>query len=477
MTLKYLLCAAVPALLLANDISMAAEPQSPAIHKSPNHIEERCVILEHIPGGEYSDKDAKAEAALCGIDLYASSITLCPATWTGSPATMLYQLTAGPYKESPQKFEETVCSRGEQAVGYTAGSPYRMDHTLIFEHGDDSSAAAALLYYHFSRYFDTHIRVPVAVQRSMDNAVHRSRVTQRGVDQTSQGDPLLHSAWLELLKAQSETELPENPGTLSPADQGQLSSALLQPTGSRCSVLINGIATPGDAAEAYAALSQTPASQALQSAQPLQEAIAAGLELALQQPQFVEAGAAEVSPRQMVYWMQDLSEILLLDYIFSQQRRIGNIDCLDYWYWKKGRNIRKQLARTRTPPKNMARHKPLRIQDTVVNNNSSAVLLSCRNFTREAGMLQKLAHFNPDTYKRLIRLDKDFSREDKLYRYLQQNFGLGEEQLQQIVSNTREAAEILKGSCKQKKLRFDLDPNTFFVRGNSRAKRINCDNP
>lgn len=92
-------------------------------------------------------------------------------------------------------------------------------------------------------------------------------------------------------------------------------------------------------------------------------------------------------------------------------------------------------------------------------------------------MLQKLAHFNPDTYKRLIRLDKDFSRQDKIYRYLQQNFSLSEEQLQQIITNVHEAAEILRSSCNEKKLRFDLDPSSFFVRGNSRAKRLNCDNP
>ena len=251
---------------------------------------------------------------------------------------------------------------------------------------------------------------------------------------------------------------------------------MLQPVGKRCGVLVNGIAAQQGAPGDYAALSQTPALVALQNTQPLREAIAAGVEQA-QQPQFSEAGAAEISDRQMAYWMQDLSEILLLDYIFSQQRRIGNIDCLDYWYWKTGRNIRKQLARTRTPPKNMARHKPLRIQDTVISNNSSSGLPSCRNLTREAGLLQKLAHFNPDTYKRLIRLDRDFSRQDELYRYLQQNFSLSEEQLQQIISNTREAAEILKGSCKEKRLRFDLDPTSFFVRGSSRGKRLNCDNP
>jgi hypothetical protein len=34
----------------------------------------------------------------------------------------------------------------------------------------------------------------------------------------------------------------------------------------------------------------------------------------------------------MVFWMRDLADITLLDYLFGQQDRIGNIDYLTYWY-------------------------------------------------------------------------------------------------------------------------------------------------
>ena len=35
----------------------------------------------------------------------------------------------------------------------------------------------------------------------------------------------------------------------------------------------------------------------------------------------------------MMFWMTELSEICLLDYIFSQQDRPGNIDYRWVWYY------------------------------------------------------------------------------------------------------------------------------------------------
>ncbi len=44
------------------------------------------------------------------------------------------------------------------------------------------------------------------------------------------------------------------------------------------------------------------------------------------------------------YWMRDLVDITLLDYIFSQQDRIGNIDYLTYWYWVEDGQVRRMPA-------------------------------------------------------------------------------------------------------------------------------------
>ena len=37
----------------------------------------------------------------------------------------------------------------------------------------------------------------------------------------------------------------------------------------------------------------------------------------------------------MIFWMKELTEIVLLDYIFNQQDRVGNIDYVWTWYYQK----------------------------------------------------------------------------------------------------------------------------------------------
>jgi hypothetical protein len=474
----YFYFSALTLLSIAGNLSAAAVTGGTvATHTSPNKIEESCVILEQMPGGEYSSKDSKEEQTYCKIDLYSKNIAMCPKIWSTSPGTIIYQLYAGPYKGKATKFEASVCSRGKSAVNYTTGKHLKFKNTMNMKGTSGTFSTASLLYYHFSRYFDTHIHVPVAVQRTMDNKAHLKRVTHRGVKLASKNRKMIHAAWLDMQKVQQKPELYKPTEELFTADRKQIYGVLLHSPGKRYGVLMNGTRKSGWGAGQNNDFQKTPPFLALRSSQPLKKAIREGIEEAEKDPIIKKAIKSEISDQQMVYWMQDLTEITLLDYIFSQQDRVGNIDFEEYWYWKKGSSVRKKHARTKTPAKNLAKHKPLRIQETFLNDNDAGSRNSYSNFTKKTKMLEKIRHFNPDTYRQLIKLDKDFSSKGKLYAYVKDSFGLNEKQFQQIVTNTHEATAILKESCKAKKLRFDLDPDKFFAKKSSREKRLNCDKP
>lgn len=92
-------------------------------------------------------------------------------------------------------------------------------------------------------------------------------------------------------------------------------------------------------------------------------------------------------------------------------------------------------------------------------------------------MLERIRHYNPETYRRLIALDKDFQAQGKIYAYVRDTFGLTQTQLGQIVGNTHEAAGILRGTCKARKMRFDLDPNAFLAAGSAQSRKVDCDHP
>ncbi|MEN8212805.1 MAG: hypothetical protein ABFR19_00455 [Pseudomonadota bacterium] len=464
-------------LLSMNECLSAATPTSGEVttHTSPNKIEERCVILDHIPGGEYSTRDEKTEQAYCSIDLHRNTTALCPRSWSSTPGAVFYLLSAGPYRGKAGKFEAVACSLGKSAANYTTGKPIEFISSIAMQEASGAFSASPLLYYHFSRYFNTHIRVPVAVLRTMDSKVHRQRVTQRGIELAATNKTMNLAAWKKLNEIQQKPELASAAGELFTEEGQQISGVMQHSAGMPYGELMNGASGSDSGVCQNPGYQQTPAFQALRSTQPLKKAIREALAEAANALHI--AAETEISDQQMAYWMQDLTEIALLDHIFNQQGRDGNIAFEEWWYWKKGSTVRKQFARTKTAPRNLARHKPGRIMETYLNDNESGGRVSADNLTRDAGVLSSLRHFNPDTYKQLIRLDRDFSKKRKLYQYLKQNFALSEQQFQQIVANTREAAEILRTNCKEKKLRFDLRPNRFFARGSSSAKRLNCNKP
>jgi hypothetical protein len=92
-------------------------------------------------------------------------------------------------------------------------------------------------------------------------------------------------------------------------------------------------------------------------------------------------------------------------------------------------------------------------------------------------MLEKIRHYSPDTYRRLMRLDNDFATQGELYGYVRDTFGLSNAQFRQVVTNTHKAAEIIRNTCRARKLRFDLDPEAFLVSGKADEQKTDCENP
>ena len=120
---------------------------------------------------------------------------------------------------------------------------------------------------------------------------------------------------------------------------------------------------------------------------------------------------------------------------------------------------------------------PTRLKRTQLNDNDAGGRLPYANFTKKTGMLEKIRHYSPDTYRRLMRLTKDFEAKGELYGYVRDTFGLSDAQFKQTVNNTRQAADILRGSCQAGKLRFDLDPAAYLTTGKAKAHKVDCDNP
>jgi hypothetical protein len=446
---------------------------------SPNGITETCVALSKMPGGVYTREDQASERALCGIDIYDAQVAICPKLRSTSPGTFVYSLTRGPYAGAQAGFEAKVCPRGEVLVREADGPPASFKVTMNAKGTSATFSTAALLYYHFARYLDASIQVPVSVYRSIDRRVHEQRVTRRGLE-WSAGKPALrmnHAAWQALDQVEKRPETYSAPDELFTADRSRIYGVLLHVKGKRYGPELNGTRRSGWGVGQNNDFQQTAPYLALRSDQPLLEAVSAGLAEARRDPELRKVTHGSVSAPQMVYWMQDLTEITLLDYIFSQQDRVGNIDYVAYWHWVEDGAVRRTEASGSTPPAEIAGRDPRLLKRTHLNDNDAGGKRNYANFAKKTRMLEKLRHYNPETYRRLVGLAKDFEAQGELYAYVRDTFGLSRTQFEQLVGNTRKAAGILGESCRAGRLRFDLEPEVFLATGKVAVHEVDCDNP
>ena len=443
---------------------------------SPNGVTERCVRIAPMPGAVYSHGDLKDEEAYCAIDLYAAGVALCPKTWSTSPGMMIFDIAGGPYAGDRRGFETTACAEGKAAKDLAEDELAKFKPTVNARGTSGTFSASPLLYYHLSRYFEADVGVPVAVWRSMDRATHLSEVARPGLALSghSHSSGMNHAGWQVLVAAD------ENPASYSPtddlftADRSAIYGVLLNSPGSRYGSEVNGTRKSGWGAGQNRDFQETAPFLALRSSKPLAEAIAEGVAQALRDPQIRRDMGADVDPRQVAYWMTDIANIVLLDYIFSQQDRIGNIDYRLYWMWVEGGEVKDRRAEHHGKAEPAPAPGAIRVKRTRLNDNDAGGRVQYANFAKSTQMLEKLRHFPATTYRKLMALHADLQSGGPLHAYLRDSFGLSDREFGQIVTNTALAAGILSDSCAKGALTFDLEPEAFFLDAAVATRDVDC---
>jgi hypothetical protein len=471
---------AAAGLALTGTVALASSAVTGTVteFKSPRGSSEQCVALDHVPGGNYSQADVAKEREFCSIDLHGDTHALCPKVFSTSPGTLIFDLSGGAYAGDPARFEREACAGGGVHKRGASGDPISFKMSVNTRESSATFANASLVYYHFSRYFDASVHVPVAVLRTIDRQEHAARVSNRGVS-LSAGKAALkmnHAAWLALQAAE------KNPSSYKPTAElftpdGQLYGAMLHPQGRRYGEEINGTRASGWGDGQNRDFQQTAPFSALRSSRPLAEAITEGKAQAMRDPKLAKATGTTATAEQMVFWMSDLVDITLLDYIFSQQDRIGNVDYVPYWYWKQDGKLERMRAQTREAPADIADRDPAYIRRTELGDNDAGLRLTYTNYTKRTGMLESLRHYRAETYRRLIALERDFAAKGPLYEYVSTTFGLSDREFAQVVENTAQAAAILRASCKAGRLRFDVEPEEFLLTGKVVERRLDCEEP
>ncbi len=458
---------------------------------SPNGIIESCIALAKLPMGDYKKGDLQDEQKLCGIDFNDNATALCSKTWSTSPATTVHSFRDVDGKDlanSSEEAESSLCAKDNRMDKLA-----KFKQTMNQDGTSGTYSGASILYYHLSRALNTAVDVPVAVYRTMDKQEHLRRVSSKARPPASA--KMNVAGWNWLRSGETNPSTYPSASDLFTGDRKQIYGTLLRDKGERYKEEINGTRESGWGKGQNMDFQKTPAFSALRSsATDLVSAINSGYAEAIKNPKMKAAVPSQPSMPQMVLWMNEVSEIAILDYIFSQQDRVGNIDY--QWYWSyvdangevKADRVKddafKSLSRLSMGkikmPTEIASMKPILIQKTAIGDNDAGGMLQYANFTKATGMLEGMRHLNKETYQRLLKLAQDFKNKGNNYQVLKSESALlnateGNKRFLQTTGNTILAASILEKNCRSGQLHLDLVSFKAAMKNEMQTSATSCD--
>ncbi len=124
----------------------------------------------------------------------------------------------------------------------------------------------------------------------------------------------------------------------------------------------------------------------------------------LNAPQIKRDMGGDTDPRQVVWWMTDLTQIVLMDFILSQQDRVGNIDYVEHWIWVENGALKSRKAVAHGAETGPLPDGAVRIKRTHLHDNDAGGRVEYANFAKSTGMLDDIHHHPPQLYSQLMVL-------------------------------------------------------------------------
>jgi len=414
-----------------------------------------CIAVQPL-AAEVSPADRQAEQRFCQIDLAGESAAICPKIWSTSPGALLYDLAGTEWEGRTPAFEADVCPRGGKARDAARSELAIFKNSLNGRETSGTFAPASLLYYHFSRLLQTRVQVPVAVLAEFHAQAYRSRVVVPGLRESdSKNLKMLHAGWQEMDTALGAPGSYANKRELLTPD-GRLWGIFLLQEGHRYGPEVNGTRASGWGDGQNRDFQRTAPFLAMRKDLPLPEAIASAIAQAREDGAMAKALHSDVAVPQVAWWMNDISEIVILDTILKQQDRIGNIDYIWRWVWSEDGQVR--LAGSQP-----ADATAVKLRVTVLNDNDAGVRSGYANYASRTGMLDGWHHMNEGLYHRVQALARDFESSGPVATAVRENYRLSSREAEGVISRGIAVAQHLRERCDAGELRFDLDLETILA--------------
>lgn len=430
-----------------------------------------CRAVPLLPGTPALPAREQATGTFCTVNFASQNTAICPKTWSTSAAALVYDLQGTAWEKRRVAFEREVCPRGTHAGDEASREIAVFKHSMNFRDTSGTYAPSILLYDHLSRWLSTTVQVPAAAEYRFDRDWYAQRVVAPGLALASRhaSRKMLLAAWQHLDAALETADNNDGREFLLQDKQAIWGAALLF-TGRRYGPEINGTRESGWGSGQNYDFQHTAPFLALRNGKELPEAVAQGVHEARSDPAMAHALPADIDALQVAWWMLEVLDIVVLDYLLGQQDRIGNIDYQWRWVWLDAGELRSLPATDGPPPAPTAR----RLRTTWLNDNDAGVRSGYANYARSTGMLTGLRHFNPSLYRRIKTLAADMAARGPIFRAIASNYHLRTHEAEAIAKRAAEVDRVITEDCKAGNYRFDLLP-TAILGDAPPAVEVNCE--
>lgn len=430
-----------------------------------------CRVVPPLPGTPVQPAREQATDAFCTVDFASENTAICPKTWSTSAAALVYDLEGTTWENLRAAFEREICSRGTHAGDEARRELAVFKHSMNFRDTSGTYAPSILLYDHLSRWLNTTVQVPPAAEYHFDRNWYVGRVVAPGLALASRhaSRKMLLSAWQHLETALGNEGSRDGHEVLLKDGQTVWGAALLF-TGRRYGTEINGTRESGWGSGQNYDFQHTAPFLALRNGKALPEAVAESVREARSDPAMAHALPADIDAVQVAWWMLEVLDIVVLDYLLGQQDRIGNIDYQWRWVWLEDGELRSQPATDGSSPAPNAR----RLRTTWLNDNDAGVKSGYANYARSTGMFIGLKHFNPALYRSIKSFAADMAVKGPVYQALASNYHLRDREVEAIARRAAEIDEVITADCKAGHYRFDLLP-AVILGGAQPAEEVSCE--
>lgn len=400
--------------------------------------EELCVLPKHLPGADYKKDDDKSETELCSYSFFGArpreanapfkEVAICPKLSSTNPGTDVQDLLPG---KSREQTEAEICAKEDRPTKLLA--KYKQSITCSY-------TPSILGYYHLSRALGGVGDVKPAVVRTMDLAEHK-KITAEALQilRAQAAGDYPKASWLSFQSAEANPAATSKKDALYTDDLKQIYGGLQE--NARGEAKYSEINRRGAEPNIMGPFTRTAPFTKLVDGRPIAQI----------------AGRTLAESAQTVTNIKDLSEMLLIDYLMSQQDRFGNIHEIDYYYFTKADGSLDKVKKSKvddgeTPmPAGGVLVKKIILKDNDCGGPQKT------NHVKNAGTLKQIRHMNAQTYKNLRWMAQSFGQGSDTVKFFMAEALFGQKDVDMLRANLNQASADLYAQCKAGKLLLDAD--------------------